>query len=165
MKRSATRTFVISLTFLCGVAAVLIYTGYNGLESENSYFVKEPISADELNSSNFSLIAFCDIVKNPEKYDGKIVRLKGKLSFGIEGAWFSEAKCGIDNAAVIESENDKVWAEIEKARTQKDKEFLINEIDLITIGRFKNTAYNEGGLKTPFRFEMFWIEKNGRKID
>lgn len=165
MKRSATRTFVISLTFLFGVAAVLIYTDYDSLDSEKSNFVKESTSVDELNLSDFSLVTFCDIVKNPQKYDGKIVRLKGKLSMGIEGAWFSEAGCGIDNAAVVESENDKVWAEIKKARTPKDNKVLINEIDLIVIGRFENTAYNEGGLKTPFRFEILWIEKNGQKPD
>ena len=89
----------------------------------------------DLITKNLSLaiqtVTFCNLANNPVKYKDKIVRLNSVLTIGIEGSWFSDAQCGIDNAAVISSESQKVWAAIEEARNHKGSEFLSSKIELV----------------------------------
>lgn len=142
-------TFVI---LQLSITVMLINSGCGFYKSEKSEI------RTEQKSENSPLLNFCELTKNPENYDGKIVRLKAKLTFGLEGAWFSDANCGIDKAAFVESTDKNLWASIEKLRRQNDGKILLNEIELNVVGKFKNTSFNEGGLITPFRFEVLQIE-------
>jgi hypothetical protein len=158
MKRFSTWLFI--LTFVVGVTSVFLYLKFSNPVNEKSVSLSNiPLSNIENNSSNLPIFDFCKLVKNPEKYDGKIVRLSSKLIFGLENSWFSDPECGTPNdAAITIAENKEIWNAIEQARKQKDKKFLKNEIDLIVIGKFRNEVYKDCCLIAPFQFEILQIE-------
>jgi hypothetical protein len=150
---------IIVLTFLFALLVfftILVPTNYNEFDLlENKLEVLD----QQKSAQTIPSLTFCELVRNPEKYDGETVRLNAKLSIGLEGSWFSDLKCGVDNAAVISSENKEVWEKIRQAREQKDSKFWSNTVDLIVIGRFKNIEYKDCCLIAPFQFEILKIEK------
>lgn len=164
MKRTAIWLFTVILCFGLGVGAVLLYLKFNASDIE-----KPEISPNLslLNNENASavlpILSFCELASNPEKYNGKIVRLSGTLSFGLEGAWLSDANCGAENAAIVLFLNEKVWNPIKKAREQENEKFSANELSVIVVGKFKNEIYKDCCLITPFQFEISAVEKASKK--
>jgi hypothetical protein len=159
MKRISFWLLVISFTFLIGVAATLLYLKFTHPAVQTSQ------TTTEFSSPNLTSMTWCELANNPEKHDGRTVRLNAKLSIGLEGSWFSDPNCGVNNAAVITAENKEVWQTIEQARKQKNKKPLSNEVDLVVIGKFKNTVYKDCCLITPFQFEILKVEKTSKQID
>lgn len=165
MKRIIFWLVVVSIVFGLGTATMLLYSN---IFNNSGQTEKSADSATRLTDTVSEVIPnadFCELAANPEKYDGKIVRLSAKLLMGLEGAWFSDAKCGADNAAVVSSENKDVWKAIERVREEKDKILkenerqLRNEVNLTVVGKFKNIVYNEGGLTAPFQFQILKVDK------
>lgn len=108
----------------------------------------------------FQVLSFCELSNNPEKYNGKIVRINATIQFGLEGSWLSDSNCGTsDNVAIVSYKNNEIWKPIGQAREQKDKKFLANELNVIVTGKFKNEVYKDCCLIAPFQFEISQVEK------
>jgi hypothetical protein len=160
MKRTAIGLFIIIFGFGLGVAATLLYLKFSASD------IRKPETAPNLSLlSNenvppvLPVLGFCELAENPEKYNGKIVRLSGKLTFGLEDAWFSDLNCGADNAAVVPFFDEKVWNSIKKAREREDENFSANELNVIVVGKFKHEVYKDCCLIAPFQFEISEVEK------
>ncbi len=159
MKHNKFWLLIIIFTIVFGVVIMLFHLEYSNTAAQKLKILPESaLLSDENVLSNLPVLNYCELVNNNEKYNGKIVRLRATINFGLEGSWFSDAACsgGIDSAAMISSKNDKVWRTIEQARGSED---LLQAVDLIVVGKFSNVVYDYGGLKTPFQFEIIRVEK------
>lgn len=144
----------ITFIFLFGlliISTILFPTNY-------ADSLGNPLNKEEI-SQSIPMVNFCELANNPEKYNDRTVQLKASLSLGLEGAWFSDSECGVNNAAIVSSENKEVWKTIEKARNVKNNKFLSNELNLEVVGIFKNIEYKDCCLIAPFQFEILKIEK------
>ena len=159
MKRASFWLLAISVTFVLGVAATLAYLKVFYSPVQISQPLPE-ISLPEKDSAELPGLTFCELTKNPEKYDGKTVRLSARLSIGLEGSWFSDNSCGADNAAIVKVKDNEVWKIIDKARERGKREPWDTQVNLIVIGQFKNAVYKDRCcLTTPFQFEISKVEK------
>ena len=165
MKRITFWLLTVSLTFVLSLTATFTYLKFIYPDVQKSESRPE-ISLPEIenNPADLPILAFCELTKNPEKYDGKIVRLSAKMFIGTENSWFSDFACGVDNAAIISSKNKEVWKAIEKATEGKKKEHWAFKLDLIVTGRFENVSFKECYTIAPFQFEILTVEK-ASKID
>jgi len=154
MKRSV---FLFSGILLLTAITILMYQKFfDALQSLPEILTPEI----ESETVDLPMLTFCELVNNPEKYDNKTVYLRARLSIGTEGSWFSDSKCGIDNAAFVSVTNEQVWKDIEKARERGRRKPSDNELDLIVLGKFRNLVYKDWCcLTTPFQFEISNIEK------
>lgn len=166
MKRITFWLVVVSIIFGLGTATMLLYPNIFNSHGQTEISAEPATRHTDAVSEEIPNPEYCDLVANPEKYDGKIIRLSAKLYMGLEGSWFYDAKCSINNGAVISSENKDVWRAIdEQTKKQNDKTLkenegrLRNEIYLTVVGKFKNVVYGEGGLTTPFQFQILKVEK------
>ncbi len=167
MKRITFWLLIISFTFIFGAAAMLIYLKlfYPAIQISESL---PEISLPEIenNPTDLPSLNFCELTNNPEKYDGKTVRLSARLSIGLEGSWFSDSSCGADNTAIISAQNKEVWKAIEKARERKNKEPSDTQVNLTVVGEFKNTVYKDWCcLTAPFQFKISTVEKASKVVD
>ena len=160
MKRIKFWLLTVSFTFILGVTATLIYIKYCYPVIQTSESLPE-ISLPELKNSQTDLpvLTMCDLANNPEKYNGKVVRLSAKMFIGTENSLFSDSACGVDNAEIISSKNKDVWKAIEKARKGTKKEPWAFKLDLIITGKFENIPFKECCTIAPFQFEIFNVEK------
>jgi hypothetical protein len=161
MKRITFWLLAISLTFILGVAATFIYFKFFYINPQEDEMLPEvALPESENNQAEMPDLTFCELVNNPEKYDGKTVRLRAKMSIGTEGSWFSDNACGANNAAFISEANDEVSKAIDKARDRGKREPWDFEVNLIVVGKFKNVVYSDRCcLTTPFQFEILKVEK------
>ena len=161
MKRITFWLLTISLTFILGVAATFIYFKFFYINPQRIEMLPEiALPESENNQAETPDLTFCELVNNPEKYDGKTVRLSAKLSIGLEGSWFADNSCGADNAAIVKVKDNEVWKIIDKARARGKREPWDIEVNLIVIGQFKNAVYKDNCcLTTPFQFEILKVEK------
>ena len=95
-----------------------------------------------------SLMAFCDLVTNPEKYNGKQITTRATFRYGFE---WQEVFC-----LACESEA-KVWLEFSEDLTEKSKAALKKTpkdhgiINAVVTGTFRTSGpYGDGG----YRFEL-----------
>lgn len=166
MKRIPFWLLTLSFTFIFGLTATLIYLKFFYPDIQTSESLPE-IALPEIENdpADLPVPAFCELVNNPEKYDGKIVRLSAKMFIGTENSWFSDSSCGADNAAIISSKNEEVWKAIEKAREGKKNELWALKLNLIVVGKFENMPYKYCCTLAPFQFEILKVEKASKVVD
>jgi hypothetical protein len=159
MKRIATWLLIIILTFGLGVTATFLYLKLNTSGIQKSETLAAPALPDEENgAADLPILSFCELAEKPEKYNGKIVRLSGRITFGLEGAWFSDSNCGDhDNSAIVSYKNEDVWNPVKQAR--EGGKFWANALDVVVTGKFKNEVYRDCCLTAPFQFEISKVEK------
>lgn len=158
MKRMKIKLIVL-FTIILSAAATFLYFSFSNFDRVENKPEPNSFIAKRADSEPFS-VSICELAKNPDKFDGKTVRLKARITFGIEGAWFSDSTCEVDSGVIVESKDKKVWQIIGQKREQDDMEYLKTEIDLKVVGIFKNEAYDEGGLIAPFQFEILKVEQS-----
>ena len=95
-----------------------------------------------------SLVAFCDLVSNPDKYNGKEITTRATYRYGFE---WQEVFC-----LSCEGES-KVWLEYSEDLTEKSKAALRKApkdhgiINAVFTGTFRTSGpYGDGG----YRFEL-----------
>jgi hypothetical protein len=112
-------------------------------------------------------VSFCELVRNPAHYDGKIVRLRVKYLGGGETRVIFDKKC--ERKAWVEFDHvfDGCTAESVRKRFQHRDfpatEGLFNglwESEVITIGMFVHDKQGLGHLNAyKYGFTMKWLEK------
>ncbi|HEX8249531.1 MAG TPA: hypothetical protein VF599_15245 [Pyrinomonadaceae bacterium] len=162
MKRRAIELFIIILTFgLLGITATLLHLKLNPSNNQTAEPATNPVLLNNEDiPADLPILSFCELANNPEKYDGKIVRLNATLTFGLEGSWFSDSNCGShDNGAIVSSASEEVWNPLKQARERKGEKFSANQLNVTAVGKFKNEVYKDCCLIAPFQFEISKVEK------
>lgn len=143
----------LSFPIIAACAIALIFS-FGCSPGKNS-----PINSDQARNSAETTAeddkkppTFCEITKNPAQYDGKIVRIKARLSFGIENLVISGG-C-VDNA-VATLESKEAYEPINKIREEglrrKQNAALL---DAEVEGKFINKPHTQCCTNTPFQFEI-----------
>jgi hypothetical protein len=161
MKRIISWLFILTFTFALGVSATFLYIKFNNSFVQKTEILNDAVSTSKENDSQaLPILAYCELANNPEKYNGKIIRVSSTLSFGDHGSYFSDANCRLpENGAIIWYKTEEVQVTISQAREQKDKKFLAHELNVITVGRFSNKVYKDPSLIVQFQFEILKVEK------
>lgn len=161
MKRIATWLFVISFTFAFGVSATLLYVrSFTSIVQELGNAKKEDTSTE------LPAVTYCKLVSDPEKYNGKIVRLTARLTSGKHGLLFMDADCSdVEQAAVIFNPQNR--EEIKRNYLEVGKSGTFSEdLDLITVGRFRKVipSFASDALvnTASLQFEIMHIEKGSK---
>ncbi len=113
------------------------------------------VSVNNATAKNFDnkVLSLCELGDNPTEFDGKIVRIKTRMLFGIENTVISNENC-IYNA-VSTFKNEDAFAPIKKVREErlkKNESFF--QADVEVEGKFINKPFTECCNRTPFQFEI-----------
>ncbi len=131
--------------------------------------IPSSILNNEIVSPDLPILAYCELINNPEKYSGKIVRIKAQLSGFQHGILFVDRNCtGIDKqTAVTFNLQNKEESEHILNKARGTDNWLI-PLDLVVIGRFRkvvpsnssDTIYHTASLQ----FEITHVE-NAFRLD
>ena len=94
-------------------------------------------------------VNFCDLVQNPKKYDGKIVRTQASHLQGIDTSSLSDSKCKGWVRPSCHSEDapcEKIWNRIG---------FGVTKVDV--IGRFNADIVDPNSLQSSYRVNLLEV--------
>ena len=118
-------------------------------------------SADLSTSANLPILAYCELVNNPDRYSGKIVRVRATLGGFIHGILFYEETCPGQTAVAFPRNNEDVRRALTEAAGSEY--FGHVPLDLLVVGKFeKVTPSNESDLiwhTAPLHFEIMRVER------
>ncbi len=147
MKRFISWILVMLLAFTLGVVTALLWFNRS---SDNSSFDNEKIF------ESLPILDYCELRNNPDKYDGKIVRLRAGINTGNHGEFLYDTRCPADEkiktyydatAAVmyIDRLEQKKVTDIRSARRSKP---WTDPVSVIAVGKFmKNEpTKNDSGM-------------------
>ena len=178
MKNSAVRLIAALVTFTVGVALVTLWLGHQHTghtrraktpchrraqaETPPPAAPRADFAADE---GLLPVLAYCELVDNPERYDGKFVRVRASLRMSIHGLFLSDVTCGSyeNNAAVDFHEPQR--EELMEMFFGPDSPTRVRPgpAELIAVGRFEKVVpsrVSDSLLDTaPLRFEMIRVEE------
>lgn len=156
MKRIGVWFLAVSFTFIPSIGVTLI--SLESLFPAKLPEISSPVINDE--PAETPVLDFCELANNPEKYDGQTVRLNAKITFGTEGVWFSDARCGVDNAAFAYAKSPEARKKINQSRAREKGAPWDFEVNLIVVGKFSNVVFKDWcRLTTPFQFEILKVER------
>jgi hypothetical protein len=112
-------------------------------------------------SANLPILAYCELVNNPERHSGKVVRVSATLGGSIHGILFFEENCPGQTAVAFPKSSDEVRRALTEAAGSEY--FGHVPLNLIAVGKFeKVTPSNESDLiwhTAPLHFEIMRVEK------
>ncbi len=162
MKRYISWILVILLTFTFGVITTLL------LFSHNSQI---PSCSNETSNENLfeslPVLNYCELRNNPDKYDGKIVRLNTDILSGNHGEYIYDVNCPADEkikdyyAATaafmyIDRREQKKVTDIRIARSAKP---WTDPVNVVTVGKFRKNEFtrNDSGMDRNAEFHFMVI--------
>jgi hypothetical protein len=178
MKNSATRLIAALITFAVGVTLVTLWLGYK--DAGHTRRARKPCGrsaqtqtpspaapraespADE---SLRPVLAYCELVANPERYHGEVVRVRATARMSMHGLFLTDATCSRyeDSAAVGFEES---WGEeLMDAFYGTDGPMRVGRgvVELIAVGRFYKVVPSKVSDSlldnAPLRFVMMRVEK------
>lgn len=120
-----------------------------------------PVFEDDLvTTAERSVFDDCDLRRNPQAFDGKLVRLKSTYRFMIHGAYLSGGRCtelsyDVLNTVSVGFESERDFEYL--------RSFHFKPVDLIAVGRFSFVQPNRESDtihdNTPFHFSLICLEK------
>lgn len=118
-------------------------------------------SADPAASADLPILAYCELVNNLDRYDGKVVRIGARLGGFIHGILFYDENCPSQTAVAFPQAAENVRrALIEAAGSQW---YGHVPLDLIVGGRFKKVtpSHESDAIRdtASLRFEIMRVEK------
>ena len=102
---------------------------------------------NSLNVEN-KISSLCEIGKNPAEFDGKTVRLKVRIQFGIENTVITDENCNLYQSVVTFKES----APIGNIKNSHEKG-AFTEADIEIEAKFINKPYTECCTTTPLQFK------------
>ncbi|HEX8920420.1 MAG TPA: hypothetical protein VF766_03015 [Pyrinomonadaceae bacterium] len=100
--------------------------------------------ADISAASQLPILDYCELVSNPERYSGKIVRVRARLSGFIHGMVFSDENClGADNQAAASyypSTAEEIRQTLNRARGSNSSMNWIQPVNIIAIAKFRKVT-------------------------
>jgi hypothetical protein len=114
--------FLMILIFLLSVLAVTA--------QEKSSFVNVPT------------VSYCELVREPAKYDKQILRVRGNYLFRFEVSNFSDVDC--------ESSENTAWVEFDQSAEEATDPEVLKKLRRLSKAKLKNRhiIYYFGGVKT-----------------
>jgi hypothetical protein len=157
-KRAISWLLIFLATFALGVAATLVWLRHSISQSEA---VKPPQPAES------PILAFCELVNNPDKYSGHTVRINAVLSGFIHGMFLYNPNCvTVDTrtAVFFNSQNkQEIESTLQKTRGSVDWR---EPVDIIALGEFRKvTPSNQSDTiydTAPLQFEIVRVENASR---
>lgn len=169
MKPTPLWILISFLTFALSVATAFVWFKPPNSTNEKS----EPVSSPQefRSSTEQPILAYCELANNPEKYDGKIVRVRARLWFMIHGYSFLSKYCdGEAKQTAVIFPDDKRGLEIENKIA---KDIGLTEYnpwsfpEIIAIGKFSRVEPSrKGDLMTDntyLHFEILEVEKASKQ--
>jgi hypothetical protein len=123
--------------------------------------------ADISAASNLPIIDYCELANNPERYSGKIVRVRARLSGFIHGMLFYDENCaGADNRAAVSYSRrteEEITRTLNRARGSDGSMNWLEPVNIIATGKFeKVTPSNESDTiyeTASLQFQIIRVEK------
>jgi hypothetical protein len=124
-------------------------------------------NADLSIAPSLPILDYCELATNPERYSGKIVRVRARLSGFIHGMVIADENCvGVDNQAAANYNRltaEEVKRSLDGARGSTDSMNWLEPVNIIAIGKFeKVTPSNESDTiydTASLQFEIIRVEK------
>lgn len=120
---------------------------------------------DDLSSSTaLPILAYCELVNNPARYDGRVVRVRSRLALGIHGLLFLDRACSDWDKQTAVIFNEKDLDEIRRVLVEAGgpKHYRYEPLDLVAVGKFKRvtpTGESDSYVDTsPLHFEVLRVE-------
>jgi hypothetical protein len=166
MKRTTSWLVVTLFTFILGVATALLWLEFSRPAVQK--FEAAPcssISVPERASADLPIIAYCELANNPDKYNGKVVRVSARLSGFIHGILFYDQNCASANNGTAVAFHPSVVEEIRRTLTEAadSDAYGFVPLNLIVVGKFeKVTPSHESDLfwdTASQHFEIMRVEK------
>lgn len=168
MRRTLFWILISLLTFVLGVATAFSWLYCSNLAKAkvetDLVALQESVASDET-----PIFAFCELVNNPDKYDGKVVRISAKLSLNHHSTLFLDKNCSEQGKAIavifnsVEQLSETIDRIVQQTKPEQ-KSYCIPEI--ITVGKFsriKEVNETNSWIKDfPFQFEIQKVEKVSR---
>ncbi|MBS1791531.1 MAG: hypothetical protein JST85_27730 [Acidobacteria bacterium] len=121
------------------------------------------------NQEDIYVVTYCDLIKEPKKYDGKLVRVKASVYVGYHGGFFYDLACdGKDkradlymscgNAESCKSMREALSKDMNKKSLREDRVELVIKGIFRGPGNYGSVSYDQQGFY--FRLEMKDIEKS-----
>ena len=179
MKNLAIRLTVALITFTVGVLPVMVWheltrDPFDAWMEEACAQRREPCASPSSSVPHadrpgeeglLPVLAYCELVGNPERYDGKIVRVRATLRMSIHGLFLSDVTCDrYENYAAVDFHEPR-RKELVNTFFGPDNPTLDRPgpVELIAIGRFEKVfpsrVYDSLLDNAPLRFEMMRVEK------
>ena len=125
---------------------------------------------DQVKIAGLPELDYCEIRTNPERYNGKVVRIRAKLSSFIHGLYFHDERCGVksyeglldDNRTAVtffEPKRSELYDTVERIR---DPNVPREPVEVIAVGRFTR-GYPTGQTdhisdRSSYHFELYLVE-------
>lgn len=137
------------------LAFLLLSIPDRGFEQENTGSVAQ--KENDANSlTNVETVTYCDLTRDPELYNDKIVRVRAIYLSGFERSYLQDINCIKDEPPKLKRGSlfDETWVEFDpsyKTNTKSEivKEFdvlrrLYRQVDLTAVGRFHGSREHGG---------------------
>lgn len=151
--------WIVSLAFILGVIITAIWVKLY----PRIYQFEEAVSAD------VSKTNYCDLVKNPYKYDGKIVRIDANLHWFMHGYFLADIRCSDegDSARMAisfnEQKSNELYKQLEKYHQPGE---MWKPLEIIAVGvfRYEMSSGSSDHIvdRTSLQFEIYKIEYTAR---
>jgi hypothetical protein len=155
MRRFFSPFWIVVLTCSIGIAATFLWVRFN----------PEVEKYETTDFTRIPSVEYCDLRANPQKYDGKIIRVKTKLYWFMHGYYLANGNCseGDDKAntaiSFYPANSSGIGVTLDKFRKPYEP---FGPVNLAAVGRF---TYKDklGGTdsisdRTHLHFEIYEIE-------
>ncbi len=161
MKSSVSWLVIILLAFALGIAAAFIWFNYHSS-------VLPPVKENDM--TDLPILAFCELVNNPDKYDGKVVRLHADIKTGNHGQYLYDSNCPADETvknyydatAAVMFNNLQDEEKIKQIRDARKTLNWTDPVGVIAVGKFRKNepTKNDSGMdrNSVFRFVIISLE-------
>ncbi len=127
------------------------------VNGENCSFFEDDIFTLEGKNS----FGECEIRKNPNLFNGKLVRIKSNYRFMLHGLFLSDKEeCvglsrSIDEAISVGFRSTKDYAYIKKLNENPVSITAVGNFSISVPSHYSDTIYD----RTPYYFEIIWLER------
>jgi hypothetical protein len=161
MRRIVSWLLVASLSFVLGVAANVVWLRHRAAQGTVIALSSQSQQSDS--SATLPILSLCELVNNPEKYSGHVVRVSTTLSGFIHGSFVYDPNCvRVDTGTAVffnAEHKDQIQSDLKQAR---DSDNFLEPVNMIAVGKFRkvvpsnesDTIYDTASLQ----FEIVRIE-------
>lgn len=168
MKRTIFLLFIFIVAFVLGVTIFIWLRHHKSPNEQNTTAPSINQQTDVF--ADLPILTYCELANNPEKYDGKIVRLHTKLYVHFHGLKFLDKNCYAEekeSAVIFNPEHeDEIFNKIEKD-TKTERWVNWNAMDITVIGKFtrvKPTRRSDSMAdNTYLHFEIIKVESASKQ--
>ncbi len=144
MKRTIFWLLTMLVTFSLGVVTAFIWLSNYNPTSKTSETIS-PTTEKGSDSVKMPILSYCELANNPEKYDGQIVRINGRLVRGMHGIKFYSPNCYAKEKEAALVIDEQIWEALENAErdvfsTFVDKPAAFNFFEVTVVGKFSRVT-------------------------